>query len=107
MSDARSHGVTEAGAEAAVGTGVEPATRLVGLDQPPGPRHEVAAVSDYHRIAVELLGQLAVDPGRVHRVAVGLDPLPFVLARRVLLVAQLGDPRLVIGAVAAPRGHAV
>ncbi len=73
MGDARGHGVPHARTKAPVGTRVEPAPGLVGLDELAGVGHEVTAVADHHRVAVEAPPQLAVDPRRVDRVGVGLQ----------------------------------
>ena len=73
MGDARRDRVPHAGAEAAVGTGVEPAPRLIRVHQLAGVGHEVTPVADDDRVAVEHLAQLAVDAGRVDRIGVGLE----------------------------------
>ena len=43
------------------GPGIEERARLVAVDELPRVRHEVAAVADHDRVAVEALAQLAVD----------------------------------------------
>ena len=62
--DAGGDRVAHAGAETAVGAGVEPATRLVRVDVLAGVRHEVAAVAHHDRVAVESPAHLAVHAGR-------------------------------------------
>ena len=54
-------------AQAAERPGVEPAARRVGVDDAPRVGHEVAAVADDDRVAVEHLRQLGVQPHRVQR----------------------------------------
>src|SRR5262249_46260283 len=47
-------------AEAAVRAGIEERAGTVGVDELPGVRHEVAAVADHDRVAVEAPAQFAV-----------------------------------------------
>ena len=94
------------GAEAAVRARVHPAARLVGLDHAAGEGDEVAAVADHDRVAVEHLGELAVDAHRVERRAVVGQ---VVLLGRALLVldrAQRARPRPARSVAAAARGAA-
>ena len=69
-----------AGAEAAVRAGVHPAAGLVGVDNLARVADEVAAVADHDRVAVEDVGELAVDPHRVQRGAVVVELGPLGLA---------------------------
>src|SRR5215213_6875539 len=87
-----------AGAEAAIGARVHPATGLVGLDHASGERDEVAPVADHHGVAVQHLGKLAVHAHGVQRRAVVGE---VVLLRRALLVlhgTQAVDPGRAVGA---------
>ena len=59
--------VARAHAEAAVRPGIEERARLVAVDELARVRHEVAAVADHDRVAVEPLAQLAVDARRLDR----------------------------------------
>ena len=94
--------LARAGAEAAVGAGVHPAAGLVGVDDAAGVRDEVAAVADHDRVAVEHLGELAVDPQRVQRGAVVVELVGLPRALLVLGLAQRRDP--LPGAVARGAG---
>src|SRR3712207_849571 len=87
--------------QAAERAGVEPAPRLVGVDDAPRVGDEVAAVADDDRVAVEHLVELVVQAHRVQRRAVVVE---LGLLGRALLGlgrAQVGDPAL---AVARPAG---
>src|SRR2546427_1330596 len=101
MGDAGSRRITEARAEAAVGTGIHPAAGLVRVDELAGVGDEVAAVTDHDRVAIEARDQLAVDARRVNRIAIAGQLGALGLTPRSLLIAQAGDPVLVIGALAA------
>ena len=59
--------VAEAGAEAAVWTGIEPAARLLWLDVLARVADEIAAVADHHGVRLKQPGKLAVDSQRVNR----------------------------------------
>src|SRR5208283_5616845 len=62
--------VAEAGAQAAERPGVQPPAGTLRLDVLAGEGDEIAAVPDDDRVVVEYLEQLAVDPGRMHRIGV-------------------------------------
>ena len=91
----------EAGAEAAVGAGVEPAAGPLRLDVLAGEGDEVAAVADDDRVVREARDQLAVDAGGVDRVGLGGEQLRVPLRGGPHLVAQLVGPRPPVGLVAA------
>ena len=72
----------EAGAEAAVGAGVEPAAGALGLDELAGEADEVAAVADHDGVVGEPGDELAVDAGGVDRVGLGGQQLVVARGRR-------------------------
>ena len=91
-------GVAQPVAEAAVRAGVEPAPGLEHLDVLAGVRGEVAAVADHDGVARQPPAQLAVHPARLDRVVAGGEQRGLGRPGGVLGGAQLGDPRLVVGA---------
>src|SRR5262249_1427118 len=96
MGEGGGEGVPGAGAEPAVGTGIEDASRLVAAAVLPGVRPEVAAVADDDRVAVEPAPQLAVHARRPDRRRITLQVGHLGGAARLLLVAQAGDPRVTV-----------
>ena len=70
MREASGHGVAGAGAEATVGSGVQPVTRTTRLDVAAREGHEVATVADDDGVVREAGQELAVDAGRVDRVGI-------------------------------------
>src|SRR5918995_5376511 len=79
-------------AETAVGPGVHPASRLVGLDHATGVGDEVAAVADHDRVAIQDLAKLTVDAKRVERRAIVVEVILFLRALLRLRLAQALDP---------------
>ena len=74
----------------------------IAVDELARVRHEVAAVADHDRVAVEPLAQLAVDARGLDRRGVGLERRRLGRALRLLVVAQQRDP-VVVRAAAARR----
>src|SRR6266536_2786105 len=96
--------VAQAGAEAAVGAGVQPRARPGGLDVAAGERDEVAAVADHHGVVAEQLAELPVDPGRVDGVGVARQQLPVGLLGPAGRLPQALDPALRARPAAVPLG---
>ena len=94
------HGVPQAGAQTAVGAGIQPVARQVGVHEPPGVGHEVAAVADHHRISIQHLAQLAVHPGGNDGIGRGGQQVLFVCSGGIFRVAQLGYPLVAVARVA-------
>ena len=85
--------VTDARTQAAERPGIEPAARLVGVDEAAGVGDEVPAVADHDRVTVEELVQLGVDAHGMEGRAVVLELLTLGRALLVLDLAQARDPR--------------
>ena len=105
--DPRRDRVPEAGAQAAVRAGIEPAARLARLDVLARVADEVAAVADHHGVRFEQRGELAVDPHRVDRVGVAGQQPGVAATRRFASLRQLWAaspaPTTASGLTAAPR----
>ena len=91
--------------EAPERAGVEEAAGLVAVDELAGVRHEVAAVADHDRVAVEARPQLAVDALRLDRRGRGLEADRVLRPPRPLLVAEPRDP-VVVRRLRRPRRRA-
>ena len=98
MGDPGAHGVPHAGTQAAVRAGIQPGTRHRRFEVPAGVGHEVPAVADHDRAAIDDLVELRVYPHRVER-----RPLvrQLGLLRGALLVLGLAQPVEPAGAVGA------
>src|SRR3954465_2128222 len=84
--------LARAGPEATEGTGVHPASRLIGVDEATGVGDEIAAIADDDRVTLEHFAQLFVDPHRVQRRAPVVELIPLDGALLLLDLAQLRQP---------------